>query len=156
MRQSAFVCIGIVLAMLWMVFPSPIAAQTATVTCSSDDGARQHCPADTSKGVALQRSTKPIRIEHLKPCIDWWGGRERKGRLGNEVAWRVTADEVKARGYNLDFKNPHASVDDHTGPQECWPSLMKGRSQPPPYRPNSRPFWERRSCDELGTSSQAI
>ena len=26
---------------------------------------------------------------------------------------KVTADEVKARNYNLDIKNPHMSQDDH-------------------------------------------
>src|SRR5436190_6583874 len=48
--------------------------------------------------------TKPIRVEYLQPCVEWWGGAERAGRVETEVAWRVTADEVKARGYNLDFK----------------------------------------------------
>jgi type I restriction enzyme M protein len=28
----------------------------------------------------------------------------------------VTADEVKARGYNLDVKNPHSVADDHGDP----------------------------------------
>ena len=60
--------------------------------------------------------TKPIRFEHLQGCIDWWGGAERQGREETSQAWRVTADEVKARGYNLDFKNPHAVADDHGDP----------------------------------------
>ena len=38
--------------------------------------------------------------------------------MENEFAWRVTADEVKARGYNLDFKNPHTVADDHGDPEE--------------------------------------
>src|SRR5713226_5495766 len=29
--------------------------------------------------------TKPIRVEHLKPCVDWWGGAKRKGRVETEV-----------------------------------------------------------------------
>ena len=29
---------------------------------------------------------------------------------------KVTADEVKARGYNLDIKNPHTVADDHGDP----------------------------------------
>jgi type I restriction enzyme M protein len=29
----------------------------------------------------------------------------------------VTAEEVKARGYNLDFKNPHSVADDHGDPE---------------------------------------
>jgi type I restriction enzyme M protein len=60
--------------------------------------------------------TKPIRFEHFQGCIDWWGGKERKGREETPLAWRVTAEEVKARGYNLDIKNPHAVADDHGDP----------------------------------------
>ena len=41
--------------------------------------------------------TRPIRLEHLQGCIDWWGGAERKGRKETERAWKVTGDEVKAR-----------------------------------------------------------
>jgi type I restriction enzyme M protein len=29
----------------------------------------------------------------------------------------VTAEEVKARGYNLDIKNPHSVADDHGDPE---------------------------------------
>jgi type I restriction enzyme M protein len=67
--------------------------------------------------------TRPIHFEHLKPCIDWWGGAKRKGRKETEVAWKVTADEVKTRGYNLDFKNPHTATDDHGDPKELLQKL---------------------------------
>ena len=43
---------------------------------------------------------------------------QRKSRKETEVAWKVTAEEVKARGYNLDIKNPHAVADDHGDPEE--------------------------------------
>jgi type I restriction enzyme M protein len=62
--------------------------------------------------------TKPIRFEHLQGCIDWWGGPKRKGREETPQAWKVTAEEVKARGYNLDIKNPHTVADDHGDPEE--------------------------------------
>jgi type I restriction enzyme M protein len=60
--------------------------------------------------------TKPIRVEHFAGCVEWWGGAERAGRVETEQAWKVTADEVKARGYNLDLKNPHTVADDHGDP----------------------------------------
>jgi type I restriction enzyme M protein len=60
--------------------------------------------------------TKPIRFEHLQGCIDWWGGPARKGREATPQAWKVTADAVKARGYNLDIKNPHTVAADHGDP----------------------------------------
>ena len=34
-------------------------------------------------------------------------------RKENERAWKVTVDDIKANGYNLDIKNPH---DADTGP----------------------------------------
>jgi len=80
----------------------------------------EHRVPDGQKAYSM---TKPIRIEHFKPCADWWGGAKRKGRVENEVAWRVTAEEVKARGYNLDFKNPHTVADDHGDPEELLAKL---------------------------------
>ena len=56
--------------------------------------------------------TKPIRMEHFADCIAWWGGADRQGREEGPQAWKVTTDEVKARGYNLDFKNPHSEEAD--------------------------------------------
>jgi type I restriction enzyme M protein len=70
------------------------------------------------EGQKAYSMTKPIRVEHLKPCVDWWGGAKRKGRVENEVAWKVTAADIKARGYNLDVKNPHTVEDDHGDPEE--------------------------------------
>lgn len=75
----------------------------------------EHRIPDGQKAYSM---TKPIRFEHLKPCIDWWGGAKRKNRKESEFAWKVTADEVKSRGYNLDFKNPHTVVDDLGDPEE--------------------------------------
>jgi type I restriction enzyme M protein len=67
--------------------------------------------------------TKPIRVEHLKGCVAWWGGREREGRQETEVAWKVGIDDIKARGYNLDIKNPHTVADDHADPAELLAKL---------------------------------
>ncbi|KQV30604.1 DNA methyltransferase [Rhizobium sp. Root1203] len=69
------------------------------------------------EGQKAYSMTKPIRQEHMQNCVDWWGGKERTGREEGPQAWRVTLDEVKARGYNLDFKNPHTVVDDHGDPE---------------------------------------
>lgn len=55
------------------------------------------------EGQKAYSMTKPIRVEHLQGCVDWWGGPERQGREQTEQAWRVSLDEIKARNYNLDF-----------------------------------------------------
>jgi type I restriction enzyme M protein len=75
------------------------------------------------EGQKAYSMTKQIRFEHLQGCIDWWGGANRKGRAETPQAWKVTAEEVKARGYNLDIKNPHTVADDHGDPEELLQSL---------------------------------
>lgn len=81
------------------------------------------------EGQKAYSMTKPIRVEHLKPCVDWWGGTERKGRVENHVAWRVSSDDVKSRGYNLDFKNPHTVADHHGKPEDLLARLEDAEQQ---------------------------
>lgn len=69
------------------------------------------------EGQKAYSMTRPIKIEHLQDCVDWWGGASREGRVETPHAWKVTADEVKARGYNLDIKNPHTEAEDHGDPE---------------------------------------
>ena len=81
------------------------------------------------EGQKAYSMTKPIRFEHFKGCIDWWGGAKRKGREETPQAWKVTADEVKARGYNLDIKNPHTVADDHGVPEELLEDLTAAEAE---------------------------
>jgi len=81
------------------------------------------------EGQKAYSMTRPIRLEHLQDCVDWWGGAERKGRVETERAWKVTADEVKARGYNLDIKNPHTEDDDHGAPEELLADLGRAETE---------------------------
>ncbi len=48
--------IGAVASTLLVLSPGLLLAQPTNVTCASKEGQRQNCPADTSAGVALQRS----------------------------------------------------------------------------------------------------
>lgn len=75
------------------------------------------------EGQKAYSMTKPIRVEHLQGCVGWWGGNDRKDRVETEVAWKVSIDEVKERGYNLDIKNPHVVADDHGDPIELLAKL---------------------------------
>lgn len=61
------------------------------------------------KGVKSYNKTRPMRFEEFQTEIDWWGS-EADGfaaRVETEQAWKVSVDEIKARNYNLDIKNPH-------------------------------------------------
>jgi type I restriction enzyme M protein len=60
-------------------------------------------------GVKNYSKTRPMRVEEFAVEEAWWGS-EADGfasREGNELAWKVSLDEIKARGWNLDCKNPH-------------------------------------------------
>jgi len=81
------------------------------------------------EGQKAYSMTKPIRLEHLQDCMDWWGGPTRKGRTETPPAWKVTAAEVKARGYNLDIKNPHAVADDHGAPETLLEDLNAAEAE---------------------------
>ena len=73
--------------------------------------------------------TRPIKVEHLNGCVDWWGGEGRENRQETEQAWKVGIDEIKARNYNLDFKNPHTIAADHGDPQELLAQLEAAEAQ---------------------------
>jgi type I restriction enzyme M protein len=55
-----------------------------------------------------------------------------RGAAETERAWKVSAEEVKARGYNLDIKNPHTVAEDHGDPE----TLLEDLDEP-------RPRWRR-------------
>ena len=80
----------------------------------------EHCVPVGQKAYSM---TRPIRLEHLQDCIDWWGGTDRTSRTETEHAWKVTAEAVKTRGYNLDIKNPHTQAADLGDPQELLAQL---------------------------------
>ena len=50
----------------------------------------------------------------------WWGN-EADGfasRVENEQAWKVSIEDIKARNYNLDLKNPHQAEEEIKDPEE--------------------------------------
>ena len=53
-----------------------------------------------------------MRIEEFEPEKKWWSKRKE-----TEQAWKVSIEDIAARGYNLDIKNPRA-VDDGPGDAE--------------------------------------
>jgi len=57
--------------------------------------------------------TRPLRIEEFEPEKAWWSD-----RVENEYAWRVPVEDIKARNYNLDIKNPHSPENQSHDPEE--------------------------------------
>lgn len=60
-------------------------------------------------GVKNYNKTKPIQYKEFEPEKKWWNK-----RTENDYAWKVTADEIKERGYNLDIKNPNTIEELHS------------------------------------------
>ncbi len=57
-------------------------------------------------GVKSYNKGKPINIKEFDLEKAWWSKREE-----NQYAWKVSAEEIARRGYNLDVKNPHQEED---------------------------------------------
>ena len=67
------------------------------------------------KGLRQYSKTKPITDSEFDVVKQWWHNKvENKNgeseRVENEHAWRVSIEDIKARNWNLDFKNPHVGV----------------------------------------------
>lgn len=58
------------------------------------------------QGQKSYSKTRPMRIEEFEPEKKWW-----KKRKESEQAWKVSAKDITASGYNLDIKNPNTVVD---------------------------------------------
>ena len=81
------------------------------------------------EGQKAYSMTRPIRVEHLADCANWWGGAERVGREEGGRAWKKSAEEIKARGYNLDVKNPHDEEEDLGDPEALLEQLTSAEAE---------------------------
>jgi type I restriction enzyme M protein len=61
-----------------------------------------------------------MQFEEFQPEREWWGDEADgfKHRRETEQAWKISAEDVVARGYNLDLKNPHTPDKESHDPDE--------------------------------------
>jgi type I restriction enzyme M protein len=71
-------------------------------------------------GYKSYSKTKPMRIEEFEAEKAWW-----KDRKETDQAWKVTALEIAARGYNLDWKNPRAKEEGPGDPDDLLVQLAE-------------------------------
>ena len=57
------------------------------------------------------------------PSVQDWGNRDE-----SEFAWRVTLDQLRERGFNLDIANPNAPEVGHEDPDELLARYDKERA----------------------------
>lgn len=56
-------------------------------------------------GLRAYTKTKPITDTEFDVVKDWWGDRKE-----SDSAWKVSIEEIKAKSWNLDFKNPKGGL----------------------------------------------
>jgi len=71
-------------------------------------------------GVTSYNKSRPMQFEEFAAERDWWGDEADgfKARVETEQAWRVSAEDVEASGFNLDRKNPHTPNRESHDPDE--------------------------------------
>ena len=71
-------------------------------------------------GVKNYSKTKPMKFDEFQTEIDWWGNAndDFATRVETAQAWQVSIDDIVARNYNLDMKNPHIAEQISHDPDE--------------------------------------
>jgi type I restriction enzyme M protein len=71
------------------------------------------------EGYKNYSKTRPLKVAEFAAERAWWGDiQTRQDRRETELAWKVDIEQIRARGYNLDFANPHRKEEIHVNPEE--------------------------------------
>jgi len=73
-------------------------------------------------GVKAYNKTKPICAAEFDAEKVWWND-----RTESEVAWRVSIEDIRARNFDLDIKNPNVKAMDELSPGELLASYQEKR-----------------------------
>jgi type I restriction enzyme M protein len=74
-------------------------------------------------GYKSYSKTKPMRIAEFDAEKAWWTDRKE-----TRQAWKVTLNQVKAKGYNLDISNPNAPELTHEDPETLLARFQQERA----------------------------
>ena len=77
------------------------------------------------EGYKSYSRSKPLTIAEFDREKAWWGGASRKGRKVTEHAWKISADDLAKRNYNLDCKNPHEVAMEESDPEELMQEYLE-------------------------------
>ncbi len=74
------------------------------------------------EGRTSYSKTRPLQFEEFADCQRWWERRDEP----NERAWRVPYEEIAARDFTLDWKNPNRQEDaSHLPPEQLVDSILR-------------------------------
>jgi type I restriction enzyme M protein len=82
------------------------------------------------EGITSYNKTRPMQVEEFATECAWWGD-EAGGfqtRVETPQAWKVSIDDIAARNYDLDIKNPHVG-DQISHDPEALLTLYQGQQQ---------------------------
>jgi type I restriction enzyme M protein len=82
-------------------------------------------------GVKNYNKSKPMKFEEFQTEIDWWGD-EADGfasRIETNRAWKVSIDDIIARNFNLDIKNPYQEEVEVHDPEELLATYQQQQSE---------------------------
>lgn len=67
----------------------------------------------------------PIKDEDFATVKEWWNKRK-----GSDFAWKVSIDDIKAKNWNLDFKNPNdGEMEEELGSKELIKKILKNEKE---------------------------
>lgn len=72
------------------------------------------------EGITSYNKTRPMQVEEFATECAWWGNETDgfESRVETSQAWKVSIDDIAARNYNLDIKNPHVGEQISHDPEE--------------------------------------
>ena len=78
-------------------------------------------------GIKNYNKTRPMKFEEFQTEIDWWGNEEDgfASRVETHQAWKVSIDDIIARNFNLDIKNPYQGEIINHDPDELLQNYAK-------------------------------
>ncbi|MBU0459501.1 MAG: type I restriction-modification system subunit M, partial [Nanoarchaeota archaeon] len=80
------------------------------------------------EGYKTYGKTKPIRIQEFDLEKEWWNNREDEKFSAH--CWKVSIDEIKKRGYNLDINNPnHGEEEKNLSKEEIISKIEKNMNR---------------------------
>lgn len=83
------------------------------------------------EGVVNYNKSKPMQFEEFDALRDWWGDEETKFRTRTESpnAWKISAEDVATKNYNLDEKNPHVAEAEIHDPDELLAAFAQSQRE---------------------------
>ncbi len=88
-----------------LFFDKPLQASTNNAIQTKEVWYYEHRLPEGQKSYS---KTKTIRRAEFDPIVDWWNAREE-----SEICWKVPAETIVERGYDLDIKNPNKAEEVH-------------------------------------------